>query len=356
MKDLTYDYVEYYVGMARMVAYWHVKAMGFDVLGYRGPEQGNDTVSFLLKKNDIKLIITSSATPNNYPVVSFVDRHGNGVKRVSIEVEDIEREYERLVNANAIMDGSIYEESDENGTVRKFNVKLFDDNMVTFSNYSGYKGNLLPGFIEYKANWSKASFESGLSKIDHIACALRKNETILWEPYVNAVFASDTVFELKNTDEEESKLDMQLKILQSSGKTINNVLVEPKYGEKKTQVQNFIEGNYGNGIQHIAFETEDIIKTVKSLKEEGIEFVEFPDEYYTIIQEKYPSLDIQKFKDASILCELKDDGLLLQTFTLPIGDRPTFFYEVIQRVNAYEGFGIGNITSLFDAVERLMNN
>lgn len=355
MKGLTYDYVEYYVGMAKMVAYWHVKAMGFDVLGYRGPEQGYDTVSFLLKKNDIKLIITSSATPNNYPVVSFVDRHGNGVKKVSIEVENIEKEYERLVSVNAILDSGIYEESDANGTVKKFDVKLFDDNLVTFSNYSEYKGDLLPGFVEFSANWSKSSFDSGLAKVDHIACALRKNETLLWEPYVNAVFASDTVFELKNMDGEESKLDLQLKILQSSNKTINNVLVEPKHGGKKTQVQHFIEGNHGSGIQHIAFETEDIIATVKSLKEAGIEFVEFPDEYYKIIQEKYPSLDVQKFKDASILCELKDEGLLLQTFTHPIGDRPTFFYEVIQRVNAYEGFGIGNITSLFEAVERLMD-
>lgn len=355
MKEskLKYDYVEYYVGMAKLVAYWHVNALGFEVIGYSGVNRGNpDEISFLLVKNDIKIIITSAATPNNYQVVSFVDRHGNGVRSISLKTHNIEKCVYQLSNANAIFLGDIYEKKDELGTIRCIDVKLFDDNVVTYSDYSEYNGSLLPGFVEAEFNWGANKIDSQLLSIDHIACALRENESALWENYVNKIFGSDTVVELKKGQIENSNSGMQLKLLRNSQKSINNVLVEPDGKMNKSQIQQFLDGNYGTGIQHIAFDSDNIFETIKSLKKSGAEFVTFPTEYFDSLEEQHPSLDVEKLREHNVLCEIKNDTFLLQTFTLPIGDRPTFFYEIIQRVNDYDGFGIGNITALFDAVER----
>jgi len=359
MKEskLKYDYVEYYVGMAKLVAYWHVKALGFEVIGYSGVNRGNpDSISFLLVKNDIKIIITSAATPNNYQVVSFVDRHGNGVKSISIETKDINQCIDQLSEASAIFLGPMYERKDAFGTIKCIDVKLFDDNLVTYSDYTEYKGDLLPGFVAVNYDWGQEEFDSKLLNIDHIACALRENESILWEDYVNNIFGSDTVVELKKGQLETSNSGMQLKLLRNVQKSINNVLVEPDGQMNTSQVQQFLDGNHGTGIQHIAFESEDIFETIKALKSSGTEFVKFPKEYFDSLQENYPSVDVDKLREHNVLCEIKDETLLLQTFTLPIGDRPTFFYELIQRVNDYDGFGIGNITALFDAVEKSMAN
>ena len=159
--------------------------------------------------------------------------------------------------------------------------------------------------------------------------------------------------ELEKVEEVKGKLGMQLKVLQNQ--SINNVLVEPNGKGKVSQIQNFIDGNFGTGIQHIAFESTDIIGTINALKRSGTEFIHYPQEYYSIIKEKYAGVDVEMLKEASVLCEVKGNSLLLQTFTKPIGDRPTFFYEVVQRVNNYDGFGEGNITALFDAVEKSLN-
>ena len=244
-----------------------------------------------------------------------------------------------------------YSTSDEKGSVRQASLKMFDDNEIVLINYDDYKGDFLPGYKNVQKDWELNQEDSELKKIDHVACALRLNEIKLWENYFNSIFLSETVMEFDQRQKEgEKKIGMLLKVLQSEDKQINNVLLEPDHGVK-TQVQLFIDQNYGTGIQHIAFESENIFKSVKVLRANGVKFTKFPDSYYDKLEIKYPQLDVAALRKYGILCDVLDGAFLFQIFTTPIGDRATFFYEIVQRVNSYEGFGLDNIHALFEAVE-----
>jgi 4-hydroxyphenylpyruvate dioxygenase len=352
LLGVSYDFVEYYVGMAKMVVYWHVHALGFEVRAYCGPETGHpEKHSYYLVKNDIKIVITSASQPSSFKIVSFVDLHGNGVKKIGIKVQNVNEHFNNALIKGGIPISLPKTIADEAGSVDLASLKLFDDNEIILVDYKDYQGDFIPGFVNVKKEWTTSTNDSGLSKIDHIACALRVNEINLWEGYFNSVLNSKTVtcFDERQKDG-DSKIGMLLKVLQSDDKRINNVLVEPDQ-RKKTQIQLFIDEHYGSGIQHIAFESSDIFKTVESLRKNGVRFTPYPDSYYANLKEKYPKLNVEKLQKYGIICDVIGNSLLFQVFTLPIGDRTTFFYEIIQRVHNYEGFGLGNIRALFDALE-----
>ncbi len=354
---MEYDYIEYYVGMAKMVVYWHVKALGFKVVAYCGPETGiEDKCSYYIVKNDIKLVITSASQPSSYKIVSFVDLHGNGIKKIAVKVHNVQEFFTEAIKNGAIALQHPYILSDEKGTVEQASLKVFDDNEIVLINYDNYRGDFIPGYKNIEAEWDLPSEDTELEKIDHVACALRLNEINLWENYFNNIFNSKTVKkfdERKAVGEKQSgekKIGMLLKVLQSENKNMNNVLVEPEHGVK-SQVQLFIDQNYGAGIQHIAFASGNIFKSVELLKQNGVKFTKYPDVYYEKLASKYPNLDVTLLKKHGVLCDVLDDALLFQIFTAPIGDRATFFYEIVQRVNNYEGFGLNNIHALFEAME-----
>jgi 4-hydroxyphenylpyruvate dioxygenase len=354
---MEYDYIEYYVGMAKMVVYWHVKALGFKVVAYCGPETGvDDKCSYYIVKNDIKLVITSASQPSSYKIVSFVDLHGNGIKKIAVKVDNVEEFFHQAMKNGAIPLQYPCITSDEMGSVEQASLKLFDDNEIVLINYDRYSGEFIPGYKSVGDDWSLPSHDTELEKIDHVACALRLNEINLWENYFNNVFNSKTVkkFDERLTKAErqtgEKKIGMLLKVLQSKNKSMNNVLVEPEHGIK-SQVQLFIDQNYGSGIQHIAFASANIFKSVELLRMNGVKFTKYPDVYYDKLTVKYPKLDVGLLRKHGVLCDVLDDALLFQIFTAPIGDRATFFYEIVQRVNNYEGFGLDNIQALFEAME-----
>lgn len=354
---MEYDYIEYYVGMAKMVVYWHVKALGFKVVAYCGPETGvEDKCSYYIVKNDIKLVITSASQPSSYKIVSFVDLHGNGIKKIAVKVHNVQEFFTEAIKNGAIALQHPYILSDEKGTVEQASLKVFDDNEIVLINYDNYKGDFMPGYKNIEAEWDLPLEDTELEKIDHVACALRLNEINLWENYFNNIFNSKTV---KKFDErkavgekqsDEKKIGMLLKVLQSENRNMNNVLVEPEHGVK-SQVQLFIDQNYGAGIQHIAFASGNIFKSVELLRQNGVKFTKYPDVYYEKLASKYPNLDVAILRKHGVLCDVLDDALLFQIFTAPIGDRATFFYEIVQRVNNYEGFGLNNIHALFEAME-----
>jgi 4-hydroxyphenylpyruvate dioxygenase len=361
---MQYDYIEYYVGMAKMVVYWHVKALGFKVVAYCGPETGvEDRCSYYIVKNDIKLVITSASQPSSYKIVSFVDLHGNGIKKIAVKVGNVEEFFHQAIKNGAIPVQYPCTLSDENGSVDQASLKVFDDNEIVLINYGQYAGDFIPGYKNIEHDWSSPSEDTELQKIDHVACALRLNEITLWENYFNNIFNSKTVkrFDERQATGEgqngEKKIGMLLKVLQSENKSMNNVLVEPDHGIK-SQVQLFIDQNYGAGIQHIAFASGNIFKTVELLRLNGVKFTKYPDVYYEKLSKKYAKLDVGLLKKHGVLCDVLDDSLLFQIFTAPIGDRATFFYEIIQRVNNYEGFGLDNIHALFEAMETelMVNN
>lgn len=349
---MEYDYIEYYVGMAKMVVYWHVKALGFKAVAYCGPETGYpDRCSYYIIKNDIKLVITSASQPSSYKIVSFVDLHGNGIKKISVKVNNVVEFFQAALRNGAIPLQHPAILSDEQGFVEQASLKVFDDNEIVLVNYDNYQGDFMPGYRNIESDWDMSGEDSALEKIDHVACALRLNEIGLWENYFNSIFQSKTV---KQFDERqrpgEKKIGMLLKVLQSDNKQLNNVLVEPDHGIK-SQVQLFIDQNYGAGIQHIAFCSNNIFKSVEVLRANGVKFTKYPESYYDSLAAKYPNLDVAPLRKHGVLCDVLDGALLFQIFTAPIGDRATFFYEIVQRVNNYEGFGLDNITALFEAME-----
>lgn len=350
---VKYDFIEYYVGMAKMVVYWHVRSLGFKVVAYCGPETGHpNKCSYFIVKNDIKLVITSASQPSSYQIVSFVDLHGNGIKKIGVQIDDVETFFENALVGGAIPLTFPHKINDKYGEVSMASVKIFDDNEIVFINNTAYDGVFIPGFEPIDQDeWNFEPLESYLDEIDHIACALRINEIKVWEQYFNAIFHSETVscFD-ERTQNGKGKIGMFLKVLQTDNKQINNVLVEPDQ-HKNTQVQLFIDQNYGTGIQHIAFSSSNIFKSIEVLRKNGVKFTSFPNSYYKNLRKKYPQLDIAKIKEHGILCDVVDDTLLFQVFTSPIGDRATFFYEIVQRVNHYDGFGLDNIHALFAAME-----
>jgi 4-hydroxyphenylpyruvate dioxygenase len=212
---MEYDYIEYYVGMAKVVVYWHVKALGFKVVAYAGPETGVlDRFSYYLVKNDIKLVITSASQPSSYKIVSFVDLHGNGIKKLAVKVSNVGDFFEQALKKGAIPVQYPTTLSDHLGTVDQASIKMFDDNEIVLVNYDNYQGDFLPGYKNVENEWDQNESDSELEKIDHVACALRLNEIALWENYFNNIFNSQTVkqFDVRKTKGE--KLGMLLKVLQ----------------------------------------------------------------------------------------------------------------------------------------------
>ncbi len=352
LLPMEYDFVEYFVGMAKMVVYWHVKALGFHVVAYCGPETGvPDRCSYFIRKNNIKLVITSASQPSSYKIVSFVDLHGNGIKRLAVRVENVAAAFEKAIADGAMPLQRPESISDQRGTVHQASLKIFDDNEIVFVNYDNYNGDFMPGYVNVEKDWDTGGEDSALEKIDHVACALRLNEMRLWEGYFNNIFQSRTVGHFdERRNAGEKKAGMLLKVLQSGNKGINNVLVEPDPAVK-SQVQLFVDQHYGAGIQHIAFASSNIFHTVSVLRAGGLRFTRNPDSYYRQLAIDHPQLDVATLQKHGVLCEVFGETLLLQIFTTPIGDRPTFFYEIVQRVNNYDGFGVNNIRALFAAVE-----
>jgi len=359
-NDIGYAFIEIYVGMAKMVAYWHVKAMGFELKGYRGPETGvDDVVSFLLNKKDINLVITSAANPGNYDVVSFVDRHGNGVKRIAYSVPDVRKAYRRALKHGAIPLTEPKREKDKHGYVEEATLKLLDRKELVLFDNSHYTGLFRPGFEPKRIEGFVPGFDNHFESIDHIAYGLHINEMEYWVQYFLNIFGGDLYQELKPGDMATEYSGLLLKLIGTPNKAIFNVFVEPQNKARRSQVQEYLENYYGSGVQHMAFATKDIFVAMEHLRTGGVDFVTYPKAYYDLLREegKIEAGLIDRLQENNVLCDVQEDVNggpchLFQTFTKPFGDRPTFFYEVIQRTGSYVGFALDNISQLFRAVEK----
>jgi 4-hydroxyphenylpyruvate dioxygenase len=353
--DYSYAYIEFYVGMAKMVAYWHVKALGFELTGYRGPETGvADELSYLLEKNGIRFVITSAAKPSCFDVLSFIDRHGNGVKRICYQVSDVEKAYHAAIARGGVPILPPRQVKDENGYITEASIRLLDRKEIKFFNDDDFRGLFRPYYMPISIEGYTPDFDNGFEAIDHIAYGLHKNEMDYWYGYYQNIFGGEMLQQLLPGDLVTRYSGMLLKLLGSKNGKINNVFVEPDNRERPSQVQEYVDAYYGSGIQHMAFATSDIFTSIRAMANGGIDFVKFPKAYYTSLREqaKIPSDLIDELETCNVLCDVQEGAYLFQTFTKPFGDRPTFFYELIQRTNGYVGFALNNITELFQAVER----
>jgi 4-hydroxyphenylpyruvate dioxygenase len=352
-----YDYIEFYVGSAKMWAYWHAKAMGFEIMGYMGPESGvRDRVSYYLVKNKIQFLVTSAVKPGSSEIQSFVQLHGDGVKRWALKVEHVKTAFDNALKNGAIPVRNVKRFSDDHGYTEEAAIKLYDDTEIVFINRDKYEGIFKPGYIEPRQRIKIDKQETGLIEVDHIVGNVRINEMNLWEDYFNKSLNFETFIEFGAGDISTQYSALLSKVVRSKeGAPIKNPLNEPFEGLKKSQIEEYIEEYNGTGVQHIALSTNNILETIKALKQNGVEFLVPPDTYYNMLREKGIRIDekIEDLKELGILCDNSEGtGYLLQLFTKPIGDRPTFFYEIIQRKKGALGFGQGNFQSLFESIEK----
>ncbi len=352
-----YDYVEFYVGSAKMWAYWHAKGMGMNIKAYSGPEYGvKDRVSYLMELNNVKIVVTSAIKPGTADINLFVQQHGDGVKRWSLNVKDVKTAFNNSIKNGAIPVRNYKKLSDDKGYVEEAAIKLYDDTEIVFINRDNYKGIFKPGFGEPRQKIKIDAKPTGLQSIDHIVGNVRINEMNRWADYFNKSLNFETFIEFGAGDISTQYSALLSKVVRSKeGAPIKNPLNEPYEGLKKSQIEEYIEEYFGSGVQHIAITTPNVIETIAAMKANGVEFLQPPDTYYEMLKEKKLDIaeDINELKKHGILCDDSEGtGYLLQLFTKPIGDRPTFFYEIIQRNKGAQGFGQGNFQSLFESIEK----
>jgi 4-hydroxyphenylpyruvate dioxygenase len=353
---LGYDYVEFYVGSAKMWAYWHAKAMGMKVVGYSGPETGvKGKVSYYLEQNNFRVVITSAINPSQYQIHQFVERHGDGVKRWSLKVKDVKKTFDAAIKNGAIPAWEPIRTENENGWVDEAALKLYDDAEIVFVNRENYKGIFKPGYAKPIQKIDIVAEETSLQAIDHIVGNVRTNEMDLWVNYLNKSLNFETFIDFGPGDISTQYSALLSKVVRSTeGPAIKNPINEPYEGLKKSQIEEYIDEYLGSGIQHVAVITNDIIQTIAAMRKNGMEFLSVPDTYYDELKKRGFEVteDIDELKKYGILCDTEGKGYLLQLFTKPIGDRPTFFYEIIQRRKGAQGFGQGNFKALFESIER----
>ena len=358
-----YDYVEFYVGSGKMTAYWHAKALGLDVVAYQGPETGTrDRISFLLAtKTNMKIMITASLQPSTSEIMSFVNQHGDGVKRWCLEVVDVKKTYNAAISNGGVPVRPPYKMEDEHGYVEQAAIRLYGDAEINFINYDNYKGLFKPGFEAPVQKYDVERKTTGLTHIDHIVGNVHVNEMDFWANYINRVLDFETFVDYGPGDISTQYSALLSKVVRSKDGVIQNPINEPYKGKRLSQIDEYIIQYHGTGIQHIALSTTDIIRSVRNLRENGMEFLDrAPKSYYDDIRRKSEERgglvteDIDMLEELGILVdvEIGSSGYLLQLFTKPIGDRPTFFYEIIQRRKGATGFGQGNFQALFEAIER----
>lgn len=349
-----FDYVEFYVGSAKMIAYWYAKALGFQITAYMGPETGSkDKISYYLTKNKIKLVITSASQPNTTEIWSFLNQHGDGVKRFYAQVNDVEKAYERAIDHGAISVRKPSPLKDSNGIIYEAAIRIYDDTELGFINYDLYTGIFKPGYEAPQQKIQIQCEDTGLDRIDHIVGNVREHEMDKWAEYFHKTLDFETFIEFKAGDITTKYSALLSKVVRTPDNVIKLPINEPYKGLKKSQIEEYIDEYHGTGIQHIAISTPNIIASIKALRANGVEFLEVPDTYYQALKEKQFRIkeNIDELKELGILCDVEGKGYLLQLFTKPIGDRPTFFFEIIQRCEGSQGFGQGNFQSLFEAIE-----
>jgi 4-hydroxyphenylpyruvate dioxygenase len=347
IKDI--DYIELYTSNAKQAAFYFSKLYGFEIKGYSGLETGNrETVSYFLEQGGAHLILTGTYNFDN-EISEFLRQRGDGVRDIALLVDDVELAYR-----NALANGGIglqapFVARDENGELKRAVLGTFGDTIHTLVERKHYRGNMLPTFK--KIDETYAVPRGGIERYDHLAVCVEQNQE--WIEYYENVFGFKMSQSFNKDDVSSQTSSLMTKILQNGTDKIKMTIIEPAKGKKKSQITEFLEYNNGPGVQHIALLTENILETVGNLQASGTEFLYTPDMYYDMLPDRVGEIDepIDKLHKLKVLVDRDDEGYLLQIFARPIQDRPTLFFEVIQRKGS-KGFGNGNIKALFEAVER----
>jgi 4-hydroxyphenylpyruvate dioxygenase len=345
------DHVELWVGNAAQAAYFYREAFGFEQVAYAGLETGvRDRVSFVLQQGRIRLVLTGALTPG-HEVGDHHARHGDGVKVIALSVPDAEHAYRTAVERGAQGVREPREVSDDYGAVKLATIEAYGDTLHTFVERSGYDGAFLPGFVAEKV--TPHGGDVGLLAIDHIVGNVELGHMETWVKFYEDVFGMTEMLHFSDEDISTEYSALMSKVVTSGNGRIKFPINEPAEGKRKSQIDEYLEFYGGPGAQHVAVATRDIVKTVEHLRERGVEFLTTPESYYDDVPERIGEIeeDLEDLRKQGILVDRDDEGYLLQIFTKPVGDRPTMFFEVIERHGA-RGFGEGNFKALFEAIER----
>jgi 4-hydroxyphenylpyruvate dioxygenase len=343
------DHVELWVGNAAQATYFYTRALGFREVAYAGLETGvRDRASHVLEQGRIRLVLTGGLTPE-HEVGRHVARHGDGVKVIALSVPDAAYAYRTAVQRGAIGVREPAELTDEHGTVRLATIATYGETLHTFVERAGYSGAFMPGFEPRDA----AALGTGLLAIDHIVGNVELGAMETWVKFYEDVFGMTEMIHFSDEDISTEYSALMSKVVTSGNGRIKFPINEPAEGKRKSQIDEYLEFYGGAGAQHIAVATRDIVATVTELRARGIEFLGTPESYYDDVPGRVGEIDesLEDLRRLGILVDRDDEGYLLQIFTKPIGDRPTMFYEVIERHGA-RGFGEGNFKALFEAIER----
>jgi 4-hydroxyphenylpyruvate dioxygenase len=346
------DYIEFYVGNAKQAAYFYQYVFGFKLSGYLGLETGvRDRISYFLEQGNIRFILTSALNSSS-PIAKHVAKHGDGVRDLAMLVEDVDKAYFETVKRGARGLEEPHDIKDDSGIIRKAAISAYGDTIHSFINRKDYKGLFLPGF-QVKGSQLHGIKPVGIQYVDHAVGNVELGKMNDWVAFYRDVlgFTQYISFDDKDISTEYSAL--MSKVMAGGRGMIKFPINEPAEGKKKSQIDEYLDFYEGAGVQHIALLTGDIIETVTKLKERGLEFLSAPNAYYEHLEKRVGKIDepIDKIAELGILVDRDDEGYLLQIFTKPVVDRPTLFYEIIQRKGA-RGFGKGNFKALFEAIEK----
>ncbi|WP_242083989.1 4-hydroxyphenylpyruvate dioxygenase [Aestuariivivens sediminis] len=350
------DYVEFYVGNAKQAAHFYKTAFGFQSYAYKGLETGSrEAVSYVLKQDKIKLVLTTPLTSKS-PINDHIVKHGDGVKVIALWVDDARQAYRETTSRGATSYMEPVAEQDEYGEVVKSGIHTYGETVHLFIERKNYKGNFLPGYVAWESDYNPTPV--GLKYIDHMVGNVGWGQMNTWVKWYEDVMGFENFLSFDDTQIHTEYSALMSKVMSNGNGRIKFPINEPAEGKKKSQIEEYLEFYEGAGVQHIAVATDDIISTVSQLRARGVEFLSTPpEEYYKAVpgrlEEHSHQLreNIETLKSLGIMIDADDEGYLLQIFTKPVEDRPTLFFEIIQRMGA-RGFGAGNFKALFESIER----
>ena len=345
------DYVEFYVGNAKQAAHFYKTAFGFQSLAYAGPETGmKDKVSYVIRQNKLTFVLTTPLRINN-EIADHVYQHGDGVKFIALKVEDATDAWKQTTSrgGRSSMEPQIL--NDEQGQVVMSGIHTYGETVHLFVERKNYRGIFMPGFVKWESTYNPT--ETGLLYVDHCVGNVGWNQMNPWVKFYEDVMGFKNILSFDDNDISTEYSALMSKVMSNGNGFVKFPINEPAEAKKKSQVEEYLDFYNGEGVQHVAIATDNIVKTVTELQKRGIEFLKIPASYYTDVLDRVGKIDeeLTPLQELGILIDKDDEGYLLQIFSKPLEDRPTVFFEIIQRKGA-KSFGKGNFKALFEALER----
>jgi 4-hydroxyphenylpyruvate dioxygenase len=352
LREMAFDHVEHYVGNALQAAYYYCAAFGFEVIAYAGPETGiHDRASYVLGQRNLCFVVTSPLR-NDGEIAEHVARHGDGIRDVALSVPDARAAFDAAVAGGAKVVREPRESKDSAGRAVTASIATYGDVIHTFVERRDYHGVFLPGYVAHTLA-IRPTAEVGLSHIDHCVGNVGWGEMEGWVEYYRRVFGFSQLVSFDEQDISTEFTALRSKVMTNENNAVKFPINEPAEGRKKSQIEEFLDFYGGPGVQHVAIATEDIVRTVRALRANGVELLETPGTYYDELEARVGRIEeaTTVLRELNILVDRDDVGYMLQIFTKPVETRPTLFYEIIQRKGSLS-FGKGNFKALFVAIER----